>query len=259
MTDPVLEFSLDGPGKERLVVHRDGIASYLVLSAAHPAWASRAGLFRTTLTPKQTEDAGSIARELVATSPRPRGRSGPVVTATHDDREATHPLEGPAGPAAELLSDLIEHVREHPVAVVTFAAEAVNRVDVRLKFESIGAEPVDLRIARDSCRVSIRSGDTWNTVWLSTASTRLALVAQPEGFLDGVNSMATLEPGMVARTMLPGALSEAGGSFGEVSVELHGWLDIEGLESDSDDSDPFEDSLPGAWPFRLASVPFRWP
>ena len=59
--------------------------------------------------------------------------------------------------------------------------------------------------------------------------------------------------------MLPGALSAAGESFGEVSVELHGWLDIEGLESDGDDSDPFEDSLPGAWPFRLVSVPFPWP
>ena len=259
MSDPVLEFTLDVPAKERLVVDHDGTASYLVLSAAHPGWAYRAGLFRTRLPTEKIKNAASIARELVATSPKPRGRSGPVVTATVGGREATHPLEGPAGPAAELLSDLIEHVREHPVAVVTFAAEAVNRVDVRLKFESIGAEPVDLRIARDSCRVSIRSGDTWNTVWLSTASTRLALVAQPGGFLDGVNSMATLEPGMVARTMLPGALSEAGDSFGEVSVELHGWLDIEALESDSDDSDPFEDSLPGAWPFRLASVPFRWP
>ena len=96
------------------------------------------------------------------------------------------------------------------MAVVTFAAEAINRVDVRLKFESIGTEPVDLRIARDSCRVSVRSGDAWTTVWRSTPSTRLALVAQPDGFLDGVNSMATLEPGMVARAMLPGALSEAG-------------------------------------------------
>ena len=107
--------------------------------------------------------------------------------------------------------------------------------------------------------MSVRSGDTWNTVWRSTASTRLALVAQPEGFLDGVNSMATLEPGMVARAMLPGALSEAGESPGEVTVELHGWLDIEGLTSDSDEQDPFADSLPGAWPFRLATVPFSWP
>ena len=74
MTDPVLEFSLDGPGKERLVVHRDGTASYLVLSAAHPAWASRAGLFRTTLT--YEADRGRRGdrprtRRHLADSPRP--------------------------------------------------------------------------------------------------------------------------------------------------------------------------------------------
>jgi hypothetical protein len=259
MSDPVLEFTLDSPGKERLVVDGDGMASYLVLSAAHPGWASRAGLFRTQLTPPEIEGAASIARELVATSPMSRGRTGPVVTATVGDREATHPLEGPAGPAAELLSDLIERVREHPVAVVTLAAEAINGVDVRLKFENIGTESVNLRIARDSCRLSVRSREAWTTVWRSTASTRLALVAQPQGFLDGVNSMAILAPGMVARAMLPGALSEAGEPSGEATVELHGWVDIEGLASDSDEPDPLEDSLPGVWPFRLTTPAFSWP
>ena len=127
MTDPVLEFSLDGPGKERLVVHRTARRATSYSAPPIPRGRPGPGLFRTTLDREQTEDAAAIARELVATSPRPRGRSGPVVTATHGDREATHPLEGPAGPAAELLSDLIEHVREHPLAVVTFAAEAVNR------------------------------------------------------------------------------------------------------------------------------------
>jgi hypothetical protein len=107
--------------------------------------------------------------------------------------------------------------------------------------------------------VSVHSGATWNTVWRSTTSTRLALEAQPEGFLDGVNSTATLEPGMVAHALLSGALSEAGEYPGEATVELHGWLDIDGPATTTDEPDPFEDSLPGAWPFRLATVPFLWP
>ena len=71
--------------------------------------------------------------------------------------------------------------------------------------------------------------------------------------------MATLEPGTVAHAELPGALSEAGEYPGEVTVELHGWLDIDGLAAAGGEPDPFEESLPGAWPFRLATVPFLWP
>ena len=56
-----------------------------------------------------------------------------MVTAHVDGHSTTHPLDGPQGTAAELLSDLVDRARQNPVAVVQLTAEAVNEVDVRLE------------------------------------------------------------------------------------------------------------------------------
>ena len=125
MTDPVLEFSLDVP--------------------ARSGWSSTATGPRVPRTQRRPPGVGVPGRTLPnhADAARSRGRRGgrprtrrhltdsprpvrPVVTATHGRAPRT-PSRAPPAPAAELLSDLIEHVREHPVAVVTFAAEAVDR------------------------------------------------------------------------------------------------------------------------------------
>jgi hypothetical protein len=256
VTDSLLDFLLDGPGKERLVIDADGTATYLVLDAAHPDWASGAGVFRVQLSAAETENAATIAQDLVDEAPKARGRTGPVVTASVAAKDVTHPLAETSG-AAALLSHVIERVRSRPLAVVSFTAEALNGADVRLAFENVGTIDLDLLVARESCRVDVPSGDTWTTHWHSTTSTRLALVAAPQGFLDGVNSMATLEPGTIARAMLPGALSGAD-TPGQAAVELRGWLDLAGLLPESGTTDPLEDPLPGRWPFRLRSPVFGY-
>ncbi len=126
MTAYLLDFVLDGPGRERLTVTADGSVRYLILAAAHPDWADRVGLFTQQLEADVLDRVRGIAAALIASAPAPRGRSGPVVTATIDGGAVTHGLVSD-DPAAHLLSALIEQTRVHPYAVLEADPRAGQR------------------------------------------------------------------------------------------------------------------------------------
>ena len=103
-----------------------------------------------------------------------------VVTAHVDGRSATHPLDGPHGTAAELLSDLVDRARQDPVAVVQLAAEVLDGGDVRVAFASVGTEPVTFQVDAASLRVRVEVDGQWRD-GRSTPPSRFSLVAPPDG------------------------------------------------------------------------------
>jgi hypothetical protein len=128
-----------------------------------------------------------------------------VVTAYADGRSATHPLDGPTGTAAELLSDLVDRARQHPVAVVQLAAEVLDGGDVRLAFASVGVEPVTFQVEPASLQVRLEVDGQWRDGRYRTPA-RFSLVAPPDGLFPATLGPASLAAGHTARGLLPGAL-----------------------------------------------------
>jgi len=251
----ILRYALAGAGRELLWIDTRR-ARYLLLQAAHPDWQDRAGLYASELDAALIERAESVATSIVASTVEPRGRHGPMVTASVGEDQVTTALVDPGAPVASLLSEAIDAVRPHPVSVVGLAAEMINDGDIRLVFTAVGVQPVDLQLRRESCRVSTLVDGGWQTVWSAgaTDSARLTLVAAPVGFLDGVRSPAVLEPGVVARTMLPNALAGVA-DRSRVIVDIDATLAIPGTENWADD-----DAEPGLsmdvrdrWPIHLTA------
>lgn len=250
MTASLLDFVLDGPARERLTVTADGAVRYLILTAAHPDWADRVGLFTRQLGAEELDRVRGIAAALVAAAPTPRGRSGPVVTATTGGREVTHGLTSD-DPAAALLSELIEQTRVHPYAVLSLTPELVG-TSLRLVLRSVGDHPVTVQLAGPSIGVATREGDGWTSAWHSDVDTWLFLVDARSQDLDGVDSPATLHPGTEARLHLGAIFTDPPES---VSVSLDGWLDAtEPVESGADDEDPFAGTRPGRWAIHLSAI-----
>ena len=246
----LLSFELAEPGHERLVVAADGTVSYEVLAAAHPAWADRAGTFRATLDPPELRVAEALARDLVEAPPRTRGRTEPVITAYVDGHSATHPLDGPRGTAAELLSDLVDRARQNPVAVVQLAAEVLDGGDVRLAFASVGIEPVTFQVEPASLQVRLEIDGQWRD-GRYRAPARFSLVAPPDGFFLATLGPASLAAGCTARGLLPGVLP-GDQQVERVRVIAGGLLEL-GEEPGVDDL--FGDAAPPLHRFRVTSPP----
>lgn len=249
----LLSFELAEPGHERLVVAADGTVRYEVLAAAHPAWTDRAGTFRATLDPPELRVAEALARDLVGASPRTRGRTGPVVTASVDGRSATHPLDGPTGTAAELLSDLVDRARQHPVAVVQLAAEVLGGGDVRLALASVGVEPVTFQVDPALLQVRLEVDGQWHDGRYG-APDRLSLVAPPGGFFPATLGPAALAAGRTARGLLPGAVP-ADQQVERVRVIVGGVLETAAEAGEEADDDLFGDAAPPLHRFRVTSPP----
>ena len=250
----LLSYELAKPGHERLVVAPDGTVSYEVLAAAHPAWADRAGTFRATLDPPELRVAEALARDLVGAPPRTRGRTEPVVTAYADGRSATHPLDGPTGTAPELLSDLVDRARQHPVAVVQLAAEVLDGGDVRLAFASVGVEPVTFQVEPASVQLRLEVDGQWRDGRYGPPA-RLSLVAPPDGFFPATLGPASLAAGRTARGLLPGAVP-ADQRVERVRVIVGGLLEpADGAGEEPDDDDLFGNAAPPLHRFRVMSPP----
>jgi hypothetical protein len=250
----LLSYELAEPGHERLVVAADGTVSYEVLTAAHSAWADRAGTFRATLDPPELRVAEALARDLVGASPRTRRRTEPVVTAYVDGRRATHPLDGPTGTAAELLSDLVDRARQHPVAVVQLAVEVLDGGDVRLAFASVGVEPVTFQVEPASLQLRLEVDGQWRDGRYGPPA-RLSLVAPPDGFFPAALGPASLAAGRTARGLLPGAVP-ADQHVERVRVIVGGVLEsADGAGEEPDDDDLFGDAAPPLHRFRVTSPP----
>ncbi len=248
----LLSFELAEPGRERLIVAADGTVSYEVLAAAHPAWADRAGTFHATLDPPELRVAEALARDLVGASPRTRGRTEPVVTAYVDGRSATHPLDGPTGTSAELLSDLVDRARQHPVAVVQVTAEVLGG-DVRLAFASVGVEPVTFQVEPASLQVRLEVDGQWRDGRYGPPA-RLSLVAPPDGFFPATLGPASLAAGRTARGLLPGAVP-ADQQVERVRVIVGGLLAPADGAGEEPDDDLFGNAVPPLHRFRVTSPP----
>jgi hypothetical protein len=250
----LLTFELADLGHERLVVDTDGTVSYEVLAAAHPAWSDRAGTFRATLDPPELRVAQTLARDLVDAHPRTRGRTQPVVTAHVDGRSATHPLDGPHGTAAELLSDLVDRARQEPAAVVQLTAEVLDGGDVRVAFASVGTEPVTFQIEPASLRVRVQVDGQWRD-GRSAPPSRFSLVAPPDGIFPAVLAPASLAPGRTARGLLA-----VGEQADRIRVVVEGLIEpADGADVEPDDDDLFGSAAPPLRRFRVTSPPAQRP
>ena len=177
--------------------------SYEVLAAAHPAWADRAGTFRAALDPPELRVAEALARDLVEAlpaNPRPDGTRGHGVR-RRPQRDA--PARRPHGTAAELLSDLVDRARQHPVAVVQLAAEVLDGGDVRVAFASVGIEPVTFQV-----EPGVAAGAAGGRRAVARRPVPTAGPVLPRGaarrVLPGRFGPASLAAGRTARGLLPG-------------------------------------------------------
>ena len=172
-----------------------------------------------------------------------------MVTAYVDGRSATHPLDGPTGTAEELLSDLVDRARQHPVAVVQLAAELLDGGDVRLAFASVGVEPVTFQVEPASRQVRLEVDGQWRDGRYGPPA-RLSLVAPPDGFFSATLGPASLAAGRTARGLLPGAVP-ADQQVERVRVIVGGLLAPADGAGEEPDDDLFGNAVPPLHRFRV--------
>ena len=177
-----------------------------------------------------------------------------MVSAHVGGRSATHPLDGPHGTAAELLSDLVDRARQDPVAVVQLAAEVLDGGDVRVAFASVGTEPVTFQVEPASLRVRVEVDGQWRD-GRSAPPSRFSLVAPPDGIFPAVLAPASLAPGRTARGLLA-----VGEQADRLRVVVEGLIEpADGADVEPDDDDLFGSAAPPLRRFRVTSPPAQRP